>query len=179
MAMFQSPYRFHGSHARKVNRLLSAPDKENKMVMFKFMKDIYVTAPLVGYLYQKRSEPDHEKDPNTGKEYDANIMAEQVLSVNEELAFNFSLIMLLDKEYEPDVESRINKAFRFVGKDPADEARFDEYVLGGVDVLYDNLIEGASDPTEFAQKIFDFVDTINDRYNKPLNLDEIMNSCVK
>lgn len=55
--------------------------------------------------------------------------------------FNFRLIMLLDKQYEPDEDKRIDKAFRHMGENPADEERFDSYVRGGVDVLYEKLIE--------------------------------------
>lgn len=33
-----------------------------------------------------------------------------------------------------------------MGDDPKDEERFDSYVRGGVDVLYEKLIEGASNP---------------------------------
>lgn len=87
--------------------------------------------------------------------------------------------MLLDEEYTPNAEDRINKAFRFVGKDPADEERFDEYVRGGVDILYEKLIEGDDDPTDYAKRIYEFVDDINERYNNALNLDDIMNLCVK
>ena len=177
--MFQSPYRFHGTHSHKVDQLVGTIDPQNKTQIFKYVKEIYVTAPLVGYLYQRRAPLDDEKDPLTDKEYYTNIMAEQVISVSEDLSFNFSLIMLLDEEYTPNTEDRINKAFRFVGKDPADEERFDEYVRGGVDVLYEKLIEGDDDPTDYARRMYEFVDDITERYNRTLNLDEVMSLCVK
>lgn len=41
----------------------------------------------------------------------------------------------------PDEEKRIDKAFRHYGQDPADEERFDSYVRGGIDVLYEKLVE--------------------------------------
>ena len=50
--------------------------------------------------------------------------------------------MLLDSEYEPDEQKRLDKAFRHLGQDE-DLDLFDQYVLGGVDVLYEKLIEGA------------------------------------
>ena len=44
-----------------------------------------------------------------------------------------------------------------MGEDPADEARFDSYVRGGVDVLYEKLIEGVSSPTNI-ERLYDFVE---------------------
>ena len=105
-------------------------------------------------------------------------MTEQVMSMGDELAFNFCLIMLLDTEYEPDEDKRVDKAFRFVGKDPADEERFDEYVRGGVDVLYEKLIEGGGDPEDYVNRLYDFLEDIEERYNKELDLNELMNLCV-
>ena len=54
-----------------------------------------------------------------------------------------------DEEYEPDEEDRINKAFRVMGKDPKDMERFDSYVRGGVDVLYEKII-----PRSDSEKLF-------------------------
>lgn len=42
---------------------------------------------------------------------------------SDELQYNFWLIMLLDANYEPDEEKRIDKAFRRYGQDSADEER--------------------------------------------------------
>ena len=177
--MFQTPYRFHGSHARKCRQLMAIFDGASKAQFFKYAKELYAYAPLVGFLYNRRSELDHEKNPETNEEYDLNIMAEQVISVSEDLMFNFNLIMLLDSQYEPEGDSRVDKAFRHPGKDPADEERFNEYVRGGVDVLYEKLIEGGGEPTEYVGRLFDFIDDIEERYNKELDLDALMKLCVK
>ena len=132
----------------------------------------------MGYLYNKRSELDHEKNPETNEEYDLNIMTEQVISVGEDLTFNFNLIMLLDAQYEPDEDKRIDKAFRHPGNDPADEERFNEYVRGGVDNLYEKLIEGGGEPTDYVGRLYDFFADIEERYNKDLDLDALMKLCA-
>ena len=105
-------------------------------------------------------------------------MAEQVLSVQEDLTFNFCLIMLLDSMYEPDEEARIDKAFRHIGKIPEDEARFDEYVRGGIDVLYEKLIEGGGAPEDYVNRLYDFVEDIQERYNAEVDIDGLMKLCV-
>lgn len=97
----------------------------------------------------------------------------------EELTFNFRIIMLLDKEYEPDEEKRIDKAFRHMGENPDDEARFDSYVRGGVDVLYEKLIEGASSPDDYVSRLYDFVEEFQERFNEDIASDEILKLCSK
>ena len=58
------------------------------------------------------------------------------------------IILLLDTENEPDENKRLDKAFRYFGQD-ADLALFDQYVLGGVEVLYEKLIEGEGEASEY------------------------------
>ena len=86
---------------------------------------------------------------------------------------------LLDKEYEPDEDVRINKAFRHMGEDPADEARFDSYVRGGVDVLYEKLIEGVSSPDEYVMRLYDFVEEFQEKFNEEMSSEDILKLCSK
>lgn len=83
------------------------------------------------------------------------------------------LIMSLMKK------SEIDKAFRRYGQDSADEERFDSYVRGGIDVLYEKLVEGESTPEAFANRIYEFVDEFNDRFNSDICSDDILQMCVK
>lgn len=176
--MFDKPYRIRGIHAKKARELVGVFDAESKAQFIKYAKDLYSFAPIVGFLYNQRAELDHTKNPETNEEYDYSIMAEQVLSVQEDLTFHFCLIMLLDSNYEPDEDKRIDKAFRYVGKVAEDEARFDEYVRGGIDILYEKLIEGGGEPEDYVKRLFDFVEDINDRYNSEIDTDALMKLCV-
>ena len=105
-------------------------------------------------------------------------MAEQVLSVGEDLSFHFCLIMLLDSSYEPDEEVRIDKAFRYVGKNPDDELRFDEYVRGGIEVLHEKLIEGGGEPEDYARRCYDLLEDIQERFNEEIDIDDLLKLCV-
>lgn len=87
--------------------------------------------------------------------------------------------MLLDKQYEPDEDKRIDKAFRHMGENPADEERFDSYVRGGVDILYEKLIEGATDPEDYINNLFEFVEEFQDRFNSEVSNDDILQLCIK
>lgn len=177
--MFDKQYRFRGRHAARVDELTSIFDSDSKAKLFERNVDVYANAPLVGFLYGRTAEPDDARNPETNQVYNQNVMGDRVIYSQEELLFNFRLIMLLDKEYEPDEDVRINKAFRHMGEDPADEARFDSYVRGGVDVLYEKLIEGVSSPDEYVMRLYDFVEEFQEKFNEEMSNEDILKLCSK
>lgn len=177
--MFDKQYRFRGRHAVRVDKLTGVFDSDSKAKLFDRNVDVYANAPLVGFLYGRRADIDNEKNPETNQVYNQNVMGDRVIYSQEELTFNFRLIMLLDKDYEPDEDKRIDKAFRHMGDDPADEERFDSYVRGGVDVLYEKLIEGASSPDDFISRLYDFIEEFHERFHEETNVEEILKICSK
>lgn len=177
--MFDKQYRFHGKHALYVDKLTAVFDNNSKAKLFERNVDVYTNAPLVGFLYGRMAETDYEKNPATQQVYNQNIMGDRVIYSQEELIFNFRLIMLLDKAYEPDEERRINKAFRNMGDDEADEKRFDSYVRGGVEVLYEKLIEGSVSADDYVMRLYDFLDDFNEKFNESVQISEILKLCLK
>lgn len=176
--MFDKQYRFRGRHAVRVDALTSVFDGESKAKIFDRNVDVYANAPLVGFLYGRTAEPDDTRNPETNQVYNQNVMGDRVIYSGDELQYNFWLIMLLDANYEPDEEKRIDKAFRHYGQDPADEERFDSYVRGGIDVLYEKLVEGDSTPEAFANRLYEFIDEFNDRFNSEISSNDILQLCV-
>jgi len=177
--MFDKQYRFRGRHAVRVDKLTGVFDTVSKAKLFERNVDVYTNAPLVGFLYGRLADPDDEKNPETGQVYNQNVMGDRVIYSQEELMFNFRLIMLLDSSYEPDVKERIDKAFRHMGENPADEERFDSYVRGGVDVLYEKLIEGANNPTDYITRLYEFVEEFQERFNASISSEDILALCTK
>ena len=177
--MFDKQCRFRGRHAVRVDKLTGVFDSDSKAKLFDRNVDVYTNAPLVGFLYGRRAEIDNEKNPETNQVYNQNVMGDRVIYSQEELTFNFRLIMLLDKDYEPDEDKRIDKAFRHMGDDPADEERFNSYVRGGVDVLYEKLIEGASSLDDFISRLYDFIEEFHERFHEETNVEEILKMCSK
>jgi len=177
--MFNKQYRFRGRHALRVDALTSVFDNESKAKLFERNVDVYANAPLVGFLYGRKADLDNTKNPETNQVYEQNVMGDRVIYSQVELQFNFQLIMLLDEEYEPDPDNRIDKAFRYVGKDAADEARFDSYVRGGIDVLYEKLIEGVSSPDEYVTRLYDFVQEFQEKFNSEITNESILELCSK
>lgn len=177
--MFDKQYRFRGRHALRVDALTSVFDSDSKAKLFERNVDVYANAPLVGFLYGRTADLDNTRNPETNQIYDQNVMGDRVIYSQEELMFNFRLIMLLDKAYEPNDDVRINKAFRHMGEDPADENRFDSYVRGGVDVLYEKLIEGVSSPDEYITRLYDFIEEFQERFNDKITGEDILKLCSK
>ena len=169
--MFNKQYRFKGRHALRVDQLTGVFDELSKAKL--------IERNVIGFLYGRTADLDNTKNPETGQVYNQNVMGDRVMLSSDELLYNFWLIMLLDSNYEPDEEKRIDKAFRHYGQDPADEERFDSYVRGGIDVLYEKLIEGEKNPEAFVNRLYEFIDEFNDRFNSEISSDDILQLCVK
>lgn len=176
--MFDKQYRFKGRHALRVDQLTGVFDELSKAKLIDRNVDVYANAPLIGFLYGRTADLDDTKNSETGQVYNQNVMGDRVIYSGDELQYNFWLIMLLDANYEPDEEKRIDKDFRHYGQDPADEERFDSYVRGGIDVLYEKLVEGENTPEAFANRLYEFIDEFNDRFNSEISTDDILQLCV-
>jgi len=170
--MFDKQYRFSGTHAEKVNALTAIFDDSAKVRLFEHNYDVYINAPLIGFLYGRKST----KNTNSNIA-DQNIFPEQMINNSELLKYILRLIILLDVDYEPDVEKRLDKAFRELGKDENDLFLFDSYVLGGVEVLYEKLIEDASGPDDYVNKMYDFIEEFHERFNDDLTNEDVLKLC--
>lgn len=176
--MFDKQYRFKGRHALRVDQLTAVFDDTVSAKIFARNIDVYTNAPLIGFLYGRRAEVDDLKNPETNQVYNQNVMGDRVIYSQEELMFNFRLIMLLDTDYEPDEDKRIDKAFRHMGENSEDEERFDSYVRGGIDVLYEKIIENASEPEDYINNLYDFIEEFEERFNSDINDDDILSLCT-
>lgn len=169
--MFDKEYSFKGAHAEKVIKLTSPFSTESKAGLFQRNLDVYLLAPIVGFLYGRKAEP------QTG--IDRVINPAQLIYEKTNLVFNYRLIMLLDEKNEPNAEERINKAFRYFNTEKAvdDEALYEAYVRGGVDVLYEKLIEPANSPDDYIKNLYDFLEEFDERYNQAVSTDTIIDLC--
>ena len=147
--MLDKQYRFTGSHAEMVSALTSVFDEAAKAKLFDRNLDVYMNAPLVGFLFKRKGIKNSD-----GAIADQNIFPEQLINNSEQLKYIFRLILILDSQHEPDEDARLDKAFRHFGTDDADLLLFDAYVLGGVEVLYDKLVAGSTDPAEYINLMY-------------------------
>lgn len=169
--MFDDEYRFRGKHAEMVTKLKSEFDNQ-KNKFFEHNYDVYMLAPIIGFLYQRKAELDRSSD------IDTKIFTKQIISQADDFNFNYRLIMLLDKVYEPDLEKRIEKAFRGLNNSD-DEELYESYVRGGIEVLYEKLIEGASKPENYTEKLYDFLEEFDERYNEEIDMESVLEMCRK
>jgi len=162
--MFNREYSFRGSHAEKVIQLTAVfDDKGNKL--FARNLDVYLLAPIVGLLYGRKSDLDSATETTK-------IFLEAMSKETLTLWFNYRLIMLLDHKNEPDIDKRIEKAFRDYDTDKAkyDEELYESYVRGGVDLLHEKLIQPSLD---YVKNLYIFMEEFENKYGQ--NADEILN----
>jgi hypothetical protein len=169
--MFEKEYIFKGEHANKVRSLTSEFNKE-KNKLFSTNYDVYALAPIVGFIYGRKAKCDNGK-------LTTKIFSDKFIKEKHNLVFIFRLIMLLDKSYEPEAEKRIDNAFRLTDANIVleNELIFDEYVLGGVEVLYEKLMENISNEEDYLNNLYDFIEEFDDRYNKDVSIESILDLC--
>lgn len=170
--MFDKECSFRGKHAEMVTKLTSEFDNQ-KNKFFEHNYDVYMLAPIIGFLYQRKAALDKSNDIKPTK-----IFPEQLINRVDDFNFNYRLIMLLDKVYEPDLEKRIEKAFRGLNNSD-DEELYESYVRGGIEVLYEKLIEGASKPENYTEKLYDFLEEFDERYNEEIDMESVLEMCRK
>lgn len=167
--MFKKEYTFYGSHAERVKALVSKFSDFSGSAIFQRNVDVLLMAPIVGLLYGRTAKVDKSNTQTT------KIFVEQMIKEDMGLRFNYQLITLLDKKVETRNDQRIDAAFRLVGKDETHDqlSQYDQYILGGVDVLYEKLIQTSKTKKDYLANLFDFLDDINERYNEDIKTDRV------
>lgn len=173
--LFEKEYSFRGSHAERVQALTYQFDDYSSAKIFFSNINLYVIAPLIGFLYGRKANLDKSSNVTT------KIFTQQLSSVLTDLQYNYRLIMLLDEKNEPTFEKRLDKAFRNYGNESeetlADEQLYEQYVLGGIDVLYEKLIESAVNPEDYFMNLYEFIEEFEERYNLNFSSDNILDLC--
>ena len=76
------------------------------------------------------------------------------------------------------VNGLIEKAFRG-NNTPEDEALYESYVRGGVEVLYEKLMEGVDTSDGYTSRLFDFLEEFDARYSHVVDMDQVLELCRK
>lgn len=171
--MFDKQYRFTGTHAQMVNDLTAVFDDSSKSKLFEHNYDVYINAPLIGFIYKRKGR----KNNDGGN--DESIFVDQLLGHSDVLKYIFRLVLLLDEEYESDESKRLDKAFRYFEKEDENDLKlFDEYVLGGVEILHEKLVKGANKPTDYIDNLYDFLDDFNAIVNNGITSKDVVALCI-
>lgn len=173
--MFDKQYRFTGTHAKMVKELTSGFDESGKLRLFKRNLDVYINAPIIGFINKRKGQKNTDNDIA-----DVSILGDQLIGESSNLEYVFRLILLLDEEYEPDKTKRLDKAFRYFGKGESenDLKLFDEYVLGGVEVFHEKLIQTSSGTFDYIAHLYDFIADFSELTNRNIASKDIVSLCV-
>lgn len=157
--MFEKDIIITGTHAKYI--------KEMKEVAGLFARnlDIYMLAPIMGFLNNRKGQKNNEGGEKS------TIQAQQLSNVKEDCELVYRLIILLDGD-DIDKDERLNRAFRY-DSDVEKKKEFDnameiynEYVLGGIEYMYETFVAGCVEVDDYTTKIFeaasDFQDEINE-----------------
>lgn len=183
--MFNKDFDIYGEPAEHLKHLCelrsNVPHREQygNFKIFNSYVDAYVLCPLIGYKYSRRVPMGQQKDGNAG------ILTEALTSKFNELKFVYQIIMLIDTDSEPDVEKRVYRAFN-LSEETDDEKEFvkanmkifNEYFLGGIEVLYEEFVLKCTDKDEYLRAMAKFVndyerdnniEILNNNFNKYFN----------
>ncbi|WP_417897777.1 hypothetical protein ABN702_16015 [Bacillus haimaensis] len=122
--------------------------------------DVYINAAIVGFQYNRKSSPDKSE---AYKDKRTQIHTEQLVKESSILEFIYRLIMLLDNQKEIDLENRINRAFRDdslydVSEKHAENMKlYSSYVLGGIEILYEKIIEKGVTEQDLMKNAYEFI----------------------
>ncbi len=159
--MFDKEYSFRGKHAEYVDKLTGIIDSIANIKPFNRNLDVYLFAPLIGIIYGRKSSIDNSTETTT------KIFTEQLLREQNALKFNYRLVMLIDQNKSLPTDERLDRAFKFdqnLDKRKNGDMIFNEYVLGGVELLFEKIIENSKDVDEYLKNIYKFVSEFQSRY---------------
>lgn len=171
--MFEKDYYFRGKHAQMVLQLTNKQSSDIK-ALFNSNADVYKVAPIVGFMYQRMAPIDTSSDDKT------KIPDNMMFKIRKVCLYNYRLIMMAYEKNTSSLEERVERAFKL---DEKDEERkyydeiFDNYVRGGVEVLYEKILSDTQNINDVIKNISEFLYSYNDRYyEKDSNEDDTIAS---
>lgn len=148
MVLFNQLYQIKGLHADMVRKITDVTGCRNI--------DVFYISLVLG-LWQGRSvEPDNESKIEPAK-----IDPEQMIRYGQDIEYLYELVMMNDKSSSISLKERVDKAFKIKGTDKAekDEARFTSIMLGGLEFLYNNVIENTTSKEDIFNNICELIQT--------------------
>lgn len=148
---------FYGKHADYVNFLCKDRGQINSdgINLFQTKIELYILAPIIGLIYNRKSDI----DTSTNSKY--TIQLQQIKNYETDLEYVYRMIMLLDDKDNISEEQRLNRAFRYDNdKDKFHENMriFDKYVLGGIEVIYEQFANDLGDKEQLLYDLIEFLD---------------------
>lgn len=157
--MYDKEFSFTGKHVSMVESLTKFPYKategltSNRFV-FKSNIDLFLIAPLVGVLYNRKSA----KDPSS---LSTKIFSEQFKPRYDDIEFLIRLVILTYQDDHLTDNDKINLAFKGYYETEKREYvknTFESFLLGGIEYLYEMIIKDTKSIDEVTQRFEEFND---------------------
>ena len=148
--MYNKEFTFVGKHALMARNLKESPfkkrakDSNQEKFVFKTFVDIFMVAPLIGVIYNRKSSRE------TGAA-NASIFAEALLLRSNEIEFLIQLVLLTFESETKSDQDKIELAFKGLYEESKqDEIReiFESYLFGGIELLHETLVENTKNIDE-------------------------------
>lgn len=146
--MFEQDYTLRGKHATYAKYL---KDTAN---LFQRILDVYMLGAVVGYLHDRKAEKDISSNDSVS------MLASVFIGEKDKCEFIYRLVMLMDISTGLSPEQRVDRAFRDDTNEEAVKnnlALFNSYVLGGIEVLYEKLVDNSTTRDDYLEGIYKFV----------------------
>lgn len=146
--LFKKEFQFTGRHARMVEEMWDKNDAEHSY--FTRLIDLYITAAVIGFRTGNKVCVDYSDiSPKS-------VFPEQLIGAKEDLDFILQMMLIIENQdlhtdNNRTEEDYIKKAFKEIESREEYEYYqnyFNDYVRGGVEVLYDMLIVRTPEPEE-------------------------------
>ena len=173
--MFDKDYQIKGMHATYWKTLCKTPtDKAGintggQFKIFERYVDAYMVAPLLGCLYGKKGRNDLPDSDDF-----AGMLAAVLIANQSRLTYIYRVIMLLDKSSELSGQECVDRAFRADTNEEAVKSNmqlFNDYFLGGLELLYDAFVNNCTTDDDYINKIYEYVSA----FKNDQNIDSIEN----
>lgn len=152
--MFENDYTIYGTHATKLKCM--AKGGNNAPYIYDRYIDVLLNAAVFGIYYNRRANRDTTSSDR------ARVYSDAIQRERQKCILVYRLIMLLDQSVAISAEEKIDRAFRYDTLEDKSQYMenmklFDSYVLGGIDVMYDLLVEGKTNQREINDGILEVI----------------------
>lgn len=174
--MYEKNILIKGKHADYMKKLVASFDGSLSQGIFIRNLDVYLLAPIVGVIYGRRAKVDNDSrdiQPTS-------IHTEQLNREMDQLELNYRILMMIISKEILNTETRINRAFRYdrdVERRKDGDEIFEEFVLGGIEVLFEKLLENTSDISDYLMRLHSFVNEFYLNFYNTLDYENIYKLC--
>lgn len=167
--MYDREFSFTGKHAIMIDSLTKFPFRNeegttpNKFV-FKTNIDVFLVAPLIGVLFDKKSSKDSAS--NSSK-----IFSDQFSSRYDDIEFLIKLVVLTHSDKSLTDAEKIDLAFKGYYETEQRvtiKSLFESYLYGGIEYLYEELIENTKNLDEVYHNFISFNQLFQGSYDSDL-----------